>query len=165
MLMTKSITPTAHVRILHINNYNKRTQYFSIYNLILIKMTQPPDDQARWITRGSTIIRFNGMELDMAKVPPCVCQAEHDWHSALKWWKEIEGQNFVTDDDLYDALLAWRFRRATCEHCLLPKFQGWNKSYNLAQARKRRAAIPRRKRRRRGPHGKFYFVDSDWEQD
>ena len=129
------------------------------------KMTQPSDDQARWITRGSTIIRFNGMELDMAKVPPCVCNVEHEWHSTLKWWKEIEGQTFVTDDALYDALLAWRFRRATCEHCLLPKFQGWNKSYNLAQARKRRAAKPRRTRRRRGPHGKFYFVDSDWEQD
>ena len=138
----------------------------SFNNLIhLFIMTQTTDDDARWIKRGSTIVRFNGIELDMAKVPPCVCEAEHAWHFALRWWREVEGQDFVTDDDLYDALLAWRFQRATCEHCLLPKFVGWNKYYNLAQARKRRASNPKGKRKLNKRSRKMYYVETDWEKD
>ena len=128
-------------------------------------MNRTTNYEARWINQRSTNVRFDGKEIDMAKVPPCVCEPVYAWYKALQLWRFLDGYDFVSDDELYDAFIALRFRSASCEQCLLPKFPGWYKFYNLAQGRKRRASMPKLKRKLNKRTRKMDIVDPEWDKD
>ncbi len=122
------------------------------------------DDFPKWFPKGSTWINQNGCLIDMANLPPCTCQVEFDWYHALKCLIN-EGAQFVAEAETSEAFLAWRDKENSCEYCKRRRFQGFAPMKRIAEARKRRAAMPERKKKLNKISGKMYYAETDWDKD
>jgi len=126
----------------------------------VIKLSEFPN----WISRGSTWINHNGFLVDMANLPPETCKIETDWWRALRCWYE-EKAPFVSEDEVKKAYLAMKDKQACCEYCKLSRFSNFFSMKRVAAKRKRRAAMPERKKKLNKYTRKMYFVEVDWDKD
>ena len=118
----------------------------------------------KWISRGSTLITQQGVQVDMANLPPDTCKIERDWLQALRCWYS-EKVEFVSEEDVKNAYNAFKNKEKSCEYCKRCRFFNFFKLKRVADFRKRRAAMPECKKKLNKFTRKMYYVDVDWDKD
>ncbi len=124
------------------------------------------NDFPKWVSKGSTWINQNGLLIDLANLPPDTCKAENEWfHAIIEWY--AEKAPFVSKEDIVKADLEWELKEKGCEYCKRRHFRGFSRMKNLAAERKRRASMPKHKKKLNKYTRKMYFVeaDVDWDKD
>ena len=64
----------------------------------------------KWISRGSTLIIQQGVQVDMANLPPDTCKIERAWLQALRCWYN-EKVDFVSEEDVNNAYITFKKKR------------------------------------------------------
>ena len=118
----------------------------------------------RWISRGSTLITQQGVQVDMANLPPDTCKIERAWMQALRSWSE-QKVDFISEEDVNNATIAFKSKEKSCEYCKRRRFVGFTRLKRLAADRKRRASMPEQWKRLNKYTRKLYFIEVDWDQD
>ncbi len=118
----------------------------------------------KWISRGSTLITQQGVQVDMANLPPDTCKIERAWLQALRSWSE-QKVDFVSKEDVNNADMAFKSKNKSCEYCKRCRFSDFFRMKRFADFRKRRAAMPEKKRRFNKYTRKMEFLEVDWDQD
>ncbi len=119
---------------------------------------------SKWVSRGSTLVNHNGDQVDMANLPPDTCKIERDWLQAMRCWYN-EKVEFVSEEDVKNAYNAFKNKEKSCEYCKRCRFFSFFKLKRVADFRKRRAAMPERKKKLNKYTRKMYIVDVDWDKD
>ena len=118
----------------------------------------------KWISRGSTLINQQGVQVDMANLPPDTCKIERAWLVAVRSWSD-QKVDFVSEEDVTNAYNAFKNKQKSCEYCKRCRFFDFFRMKRFADFRKRRAAMPEKKRRLNKFTRKMEFLEVDWDQD
>ena len=118
----------------------------------------------KWISKGSTLITQQGVQVDMANLPPDTCKIERAWLQALRCWYN-EKVDFVSEEDVNNANIAFKNKEKSCEYCNRCRFFKFFAMKRVADFRKRRAAMPETKKKLNKYSRKMQFVEVDWDQD
>ena len=109
-------------------------------------------------------ITQQGVQVEIAKLPPDTCKIERAWLQALRGWYN-EKVDFVSVDDVNNANIAFKNKEKSCEYCKRCRFFNFFAMKRVADFRKRRAAMPEKKRKLNKYSHKMQFVEVDWDQD
>ena len=71
----------------------------------------------------------------------------------------------VRQEDVDKAYLEWQQKEKGCEYCKRRRFLGFCRMKRQAADRKRRAAMPEKKKKLNKFTRKMYYLEVDWEQD
>ena len=126
----------------------------------IIKLSDFP----KWVARGSTWINQNGFLIDMANLPPDICKTEREWWNNLRC-SVMDRCQIVTQEDVDKAYLVWQQKEKSCEYCKRRRFLGFSRMKRQAADRKRRAAMPEKRKKLKKFTRKMYYIEVDWDQD
>ena len=114
-----------------------------------IPPTNESPNHPRWNPKGSTIVRINGRDLDLAALPECSCRPFFVNYRQLDIRHNRDTRN-VTQENVDEAHRIWMEKENACLFCRERYWSGFSRMREIALERQFQAQLPRELQRKRG---------------
>ena len=109
----------------------------------------------RWSPKGSTIVRINGRDIDLAALPECTCRPFFVNYRQLEI-RQKRNSHDVSPEQVAMAHRIWNEKEDACLYCCHRFWCGFSRMRDIALERQFQAQLPSELRLKRGRRRKLY---------
>ncbi len=114
-----------------------------------IPLPKERPNHPRWNPKGSTIVRVDGRDIDLAALPECSCRPFFVNYRQLDIRHNRDTRN-VTQENVDEAHRIWMEKEDACLFCRERYWSGFSRMREIALERQFQAQLPRELQRKRG---------------